>query len=633
MGLVFAVLSLLSGQIHSQTPPAPSSPAQGTAQLPFYQGVAAYERDDFDQAIVYFTESIRRHPDIEETYLKRALAYKARMDKMLSFQIGDAEDLEKAIADDAKAIELMPRDPLPCVRRAELFVRRGDFDAALGDCAQALSLNPQFAPAYNIRGLVTLRKGDAVAALSDFDMAVRLDPQLVEAYLNRGQAWLKQNDVDRAIAEYGEAIRVAPKNPEGYRKRASLYLLKGDTARSTVDMAVVAEIEKAKGTPAPTSAVTSAGPLPAPAPAAIPAPPLTAVPFKLGDSSYVVVAALGMIPPNSKGRLTMLHHEGKGVWAFFDAQGVVGEIRVDPPFAGAIGGVRLGDTLEKVVATLREPVQPPTTTVAGNKAYLYLLDDKSKLRCDIDPVRGVQILTLVAPGFQPGGETQSAVPPPASAPKIPVPPLLWGAKRGGSGVFVSPDGWVVTAAHVVKDAAKVMVVSGGGKIPARVVKLDIPNDVALLKCDVTNVSAIPVSTSKAVRVGQRVFTVGYPNPILQGTDPKFTEGTISSLTGAGNMPKWWQISVPIQPGSSGGPLCDENGNLVGIIDAAFDSAGVVKLTGAVPQNIDYALKSEYFLSFLDDVDDRIEVWKPVSGQKPEDVVDKVRAASVMILAY
>lgn len=83
---------------------------------------------------------------------------------------------------------------------------------------------------------------------------------------------------------------------------------------------------------------------------------------------------------------------------------------------------------------------------------------------------------------------------------------------------------------------------------------------------------------------------------------KFTTGSISSLTGIENSPRYYQISAPLQSGNSGGPLFDEKGNLVGIVAAKLDSLVTLELTGDLPQNVNYAIKADYLVPLLKTVD-------------------------------
>jgi len=206
-------------------------------------------------------------------------------------------------------------------------------------------------------------------------------------------------------------------------------------------------------------------------------------------------------------------------------------------------------------------------------------------------------------------------------------------KASGSGAFISTDGLVLTAAHVVQGALRVEVVTPTGSLSAKVVRVDATNDVALLKCAGSNFIPLPIAPSKAARAGTSVFTVGFPNIQLQGFDPKLTQGGISSQTGFQDDPRQWQISVPIQPGNSGGPLCDENGNLIGIVESTLNPLMMAKYQGEIPQNVNYAVKSSYILPLLDDVQNLPQPRVATSGKKFEDVVDSVRPSAVLILVY
>ena len=104
-------------------------------------------------------------------------------------------------------------------------------------------------------------------------------------------------------------------------------------------------------------------------------------------------------------------------------------------------------------------------------------------------------------------------------------------------------------------------------------------------------------------LGQRVSTIGYPLSPLLGSDPKFSEGVISSKSGFQDDPRWFQISAAIQPGSSGSPLFDDNGNIVGVVVASLDAAKAFQLTNAIPQNVNWAIKSDYLLNLLGMVPD------------------------------
>jgi TPR repeat protein len=207
-------------------------------------------------------------------------------------------------------------------------------------------------------------------------------------------------------------------------------------------------------------------------------------------------------------------------------------------------------------------------------------------------------------------------------------------KGSGTGVFVKNDGLILTAAHVISQSASINVITQQGVKTARVVKQDAANDLALLKCD-GDFQAVPVKSSSRIKLGQSVFTIGFPNIGFQGFSPKMTKGEISSLSGLQDDPRHWQISVPVQPGNSGGPLFDEAGNVVGVVLAKLDAIKVAKATGDLTQNVNYAIKSIYALPMLEafgaNLPSESGVWSSLN--KLENVVEKVQGAVVLILVY
>jgi TPR repeat protein len=207
-------------------------------------------------------------------------------------------------------------------------------------------------------------------------------------------------------------------------------------------------------------------------------------------------------------------------------------------------------------------------------------------------------------------------------------------KGSGTGVFVTSDGLILTAAHVVAEAGALKVITKQGLKVARVVKVDASNDLALLKCD-GNFQAVPVKPSSGIKLGRSVFTIGFPNIEFQGFSPKMTKGEISSLSGLQDDSRHWQISVPVQPGNSGGPLFDEAGNVVGVVLAKLDAIKVAKATGDLPQNVSYAIKSIYALPLLEpyiaNLASESGVWSSLN--KLENVVEKVQGAVVLIVVY
>ena len=106
----------------------------------------------------------------------------------------------------------------------------------------------------------------------------------------------------------------------------------------------------------------------------------------------------------------------------------------------------------------------------------------------------------------------------------------------------------------------------------KVVTSSSSTDVAFLKIDLKNISYLSLASSRNVGLGEEVFTIGYPLAHMLGVDPKFTDGVISAKSGLNGEPIPYQITVPIQPGNSGGPLVNLHGEVVGVITSTASSS-------------------------------------------------------------
>jgi len=170
----------------------------------------------------------------------------------------------------------------------------------------------------------------------------------------------------------------------------------------------------------------------------------------------------------------------------------------------------------------------------------------------------------------------------------------------GTGFFVSKDGKILTSAHVVEGASKISVRLSSGKVANAKVLTSSPSmDLAVLQAEASNDEYLSIAPPRSARVGESVFTYGYPATSLLGEEPKFTDGSVSALSGPGGEPTFLQMSVPVQPGNSGGPLLNDTGQVVGIVAAQAAVPHFVRMTGTLPQNINWAVKAEYVLPMVE----------------------------------
>lgn len=170
-------------------------------------------------------------------------------------------------------------------------------------------------------------------------------------------------------------------------------------------------------------------------------------------------------------------------------------------------------------------------------------------------------------------------------------------KSSGTGYAISSDGYIVTNHHVTNGATSIKIRGVNGDFSksytAKIIVEDKNNDLSIIKINdpsFTTLGTIPyIISNRSSDVGTSVFVLGYPLRATMGDEVKLTNGIISSKSGFQGDVTAYQITAPVQSGNSGGPLFDDQGNVIGIINA--------KHTGA--ENASYAIKASYLLNLID----------------------------------
>lgn len=200
------------------------------------------------------------------------------------------------------------------------------------------------------------------------------------------------------------------------------------------------------------------------------------------------------------------------------------------------------------------------------------------------------------------------------------------AQYSGTGFLISSEGYILTSLHLIKNADSVFVEnSKTGRIKVQKIYKGIHHDIALLKIDEDQskeLGKIPFMLKKReAELGEKVFTLGFPRE-----DIVYGEGSVSSASGYEGDTLAYQISIPLNPGNSGGPLLDEQGNLIGIISG--------KNTGQEASS--YAIKSEYIREFLSK-DEETEIQIPsknsIAFMKRSEQVKKLKPFIFNIRVY
>jgi S1-C subfamily serine protease len=221
--------------------------------------------------------------------------------------------------------------------------------------------------------------------------------------------------------------------------------------------------------------------------------------------------------------------------------------------------------------------------------------------------------------------TETEEPPPATEPDA-----------TGSGILLNARGQVLTNYHVIEDCRRLTVQLPGVPIAdADAVAADEENDLAVVRIDGT-VEAEGYAAfrdGRSIRLADEVIAVGYPLTGLLSSQVKVTTGSVSALAGLYDDTRHMQISVPVQPGNSGGPLVDLAGNVVGVITSKLDAVAVAEATGDIPQNINFAIKSLVARSFLDASDVEYALAPSDTLLPPADAAELARRFTVLIACY
>jgi hypothetical protein len=110
---------------------------------------------------------------------------------------------------------------------------------------------------------------------------------------------------------------------------------------------------------------------------------------------------------------------------------------------------------------------------------------------------------------------------------------------------------------------------------------------------------LPHFEGSPIRLGESLTVIGSPLRGLLASGPHVTTGVASSLSGLGDDSREFQISAPVQPGNSGGPVLDQSGSVVGIVTSTLNAAEVQKVTGDIPQNVNFSIKAAAARIFLE----------------------------------
>jgi S1-C subfamily serine protease len=172
----------------------------------------------------------------------------------------------------------------------------------------------------------------------------------------------------------------------------------------------------------------------------------------------------------------------------------------------------------------------------------------------------------------------------------------------GSGFFVARS-LIATNFHVVENAGEITVTIAGDAVRAEMILRDAQNDLAILRVPAVARSplgpeCLRIGSASAVRAGDRAFALGYPLAGLLASSINVSEGIVNNVVGIQDDPRLFQISIPIQPGSSGSPLINTRGEVIGVVTSTLNNRYLFERAGTMPQNVNFAVKASYLANLL-----------------------------------
>ena len=253
-----------------------------------------------------------------------------------------------------------------------------------------------------------------------------------------------------------------------------------------------------------------------------------------------------------------------------------------------------------------------TVIYQGNSlAKFELLGSRAALEDIINCERTRPAVAATAPSAQPAARSKER------------------SESFGTGFFVSRRGHVLTNHHVVEGCARFKLTHGSnGTESVRIAASDAKNDLALLTTNLTP-DAVP-AFRLSVKVGEGISVYGYPLAGLLASTGNFTTGNVTANAGLADDTRMVQISAPVQPGNSGGPLLDRHGNVVGVIVSKLNALRVAQATQDLPQNVNFAIKSVIAASFMDANDLAAETTVSSEALDSTQIAERAKAFTVRI---
>jgi trypsin-like peptidase len=209
-------------------------------------------------------------------------------------------------------------------------------------------------------------------------------------------------------------------------------------------------------------------------------------------------------------------------------------------------------------------------------------------------------------------------------------PALAQKTSTGTAFAITADGELITNEHVVTGCSSVIVQQGTVRHTAQVVATDANDDLALLRLSQKTATFASFRKTPALRPGEQAITYGFPLAGALTTEGNLTIGYVSALRGLQNSPKYIQITTPVQAGNSGGPLLDNSANIIGVVAAKLNVIKVLRETGDMAQNVNFAVAPDVAKQFLVRHKVRLTEVASETDLRPADIGDKAKAFTYFV---
>jgi len=203
----------------------------------------------------------------------------------------------------------------------------------------------------------------------------------------------------------------------------------------------------------------------------------------------------------------------------------------------------------------------------------------------------------------------------------------------GTAFAINSKGDFLTNYHVIKACMSVRLRSAGTRREGTVVADDERNDLAVVRAQSIVVPFLHFREGKGIRPADPIVVLGFPYAGLLATTPQVTTGAVSALAGLHDDTRCLQLTAPVQPGNSGGPLLDVSGNVVGIVSARINALAVAEATGTLPENINFGIKSGIVRGFLEANQIDYQTAQSAGRLEPADIGEMATKSVVMIECY